>query len=376
MNELAINLMRMRKLNGLTQQDVADAAGISRIAYRNLEKGDANPREKTLAALAKALHAPVMDLLAEVPELHSLRYRANNDMSEQERAQGDQVVLRTANWLADFNELEAMLNGKQECSLKSVPQGCSPVDAAAMVRRELLQGNASCCVPDLCGLLERAGIKLFLFDFNIQQLFGISLGQADGGPAIAVNTNKKISVERQIFSIAHELGHLVLHQDSYGDLWDAPPTEPQEREADAFAAAFLMPEQAFLDEWNANRGLHWVDAVLKTKRRFKVSYQVVLRELIELGRAEHPTVYKKFRADYETRYGKKLHWKEELPYLPVRPTEEPRHLDPLDLMEDRLSLLVRDALTAELITVSRAAEILGIPISEMRERTHSWQVIS
>ena len=30
-----------------------------------------------------------------------------------------------------------------------------------------------------------------------------------------------------------------------------------------------------------------------------------------MGKAESPTVYKKFRADYETRYGQKLHWKEE-----------------------------------------------------------------
>ena len=56
MNELAINLMRLRKLNSLTQQDVADAAGISRVAYRNLEKGDAEPRQGTLHSLAKALN--------------------------------------------------------------------------------------------------------------------------------------------------------------------------------------------------------------------------------------------------------------------------------------------------------------------------------
>ena len=72
---------------------------------------------------------------------------------------------------------------------------------------------------------------------------------------------------------------------------------------------------------------------------------------------EDPAVDKRFRADYETPYGKKLHWKEEPPINPVpctaggppalspsRPTEEPRHLDPLDLMEDRLGSLVCDAL--------------------------------
>ena len=106
---------------------------------------------------------------------------------------------------------------------------------------------------------------------------------------------------------------------------------------------------------------------------------------------EDPAVDKRFRADYETRYGKKLHWKEEPPINPVpqprtaggppapspsRPTEEPLHLDPLDLMEDRLGSLVRDALDREIITTSRAAEISDIRIEEMRERMKSWEVVS
>jgi len=97
MNELAVKLMRLRKLNRLTQQDVADAANISRVAYRNLEKGDAEPRGATLQALAKALNAPAFDLLAPVPQLQSLRDHANKNMSKQERAKGNQLVVRSTN---------------------------------------------------------------------------------------------------------------------------------------------------------------------------------------------------------------------------------------------------------------------------------------
>ena len=45
-------------------------------------------------------------------------------------------------------------------------------------------------------------------------------------------------------------------------------------------------------------------------------------------------------------------------------------------MEDRLGSLVRDALDQELITVSRAAEIIDTDIEEIRERMKSWEVIS
>ena len=60
-----------------------------------------------------------------------------------------------------------------------------------------------------------------------------------------------------------------------------------------------------------------------------------------------------------------------LPCPPARTAEEPRHIDPLDLTEDRLGTLVRDALDQELITVSRAAEILDVGIEEMRGRMKS-----
>jgi len=99
---------------GLAQQAVAEAAGISRVAYRNLEKSEAEPRKGTLQALAKALNASVFDLLAPVPQLQSLHYRANRNMSVQEQAEGEQLVVRSANWLSDFNELEDLLNQKRK----------------------------------------------------------------------------------------------------------------------------------------------------------------------------------------------------------------------------------------------------------------------
>ena len=373
MKELSINLMRLRKLSGLTQQEVAESAGISRVAYRNLEKGDAEPRENTLHALAKALNASAMELLAPLPQLNSLRYRANAQMSEQERAQGDQLVVRSANWLQDFNDMEELLDSKKPCNLKPAPKGTDPVSAAAKARIELLGRDIKCdCVPDICELLEKAGVKIQLCDFNLSNLFGLSIGEADGGPAMIINTGKSISVERQIFSIAHELGHLILHRHTYGTDY-SNEYEQQEHEADIFAAAFLMPMNQFIEEWNENRGLHWVDAVLKTKLHFKVSYQSILHLLIDMGKAKSPDIYKRFRADYKECYGKKLHWKEE---PPTRIGDEPRHLDPLDLIEDRLGSLVRDALDRELITVSRAAEILDINIKEMRNRLRSWRVVS
>ena len=63
-------------------------------------------------------------------------------------------------------------------------------------------------------------------------------------------------------SAVHELGHL-LHLDSF----DVEEEDPQEeKEANLFAANFLMPEEVFLKEWEEAKGLPLIDRVMKVKR--------------------------------------------------------------------------------------------------------------
>jgi len=376
MNELAVNLMRLRRLNGLTQQAVAEAAGISRVAYRNLEKGDAEPRRATLDKLADVLLVSVFDLLAPVPELKSLRFRANKQMTSRETAEFEQLVYNVANWLNDFNELEDILGQRIDYRFAGFKRKTRPEQTAIDARKVLGLDNGCDCVPDICDLLEDAGIKLCFQTSPLKQFFGLSVGEADRGPAIAINNAEVIPVERQIFSMAHELGHLLMHSESYkdGSVQIEPRNDPAEQEANAFASRFLMPDDRFDAVWNEYRGLHWVDRILHVKRHFKVSYLTVIRRLIETDRADPNKIYFQFSHAYGARYGKKLGAKEE-PAAPSRLKEEPKHLDPLDLVEDRLSGLVRDALEAGEISVGRAAEIMGMSLEEMREFVHSWKVV-
>jgi len=72
-------------------------------------------------------------------------------------------------------------------------------------------------------------------------------------------------------------------------------------------------------------------------------------------------VYKVFAVQYKAIYGHDL-----------KNHYEPNKLDRVDFMEVRLNGLVRDAIEKEIITVSRAAEILGISLQDMRERGKYW----
>jgi len=53
-------------------------------------------------------------------------------------------------------------------------------------------------------------------------------------------------------------------------------------------------------------------------------------------------------------------------------SREPNRLDPSDFMEDRLKRLVRRALEEQKITMSRAAEILGLDLVVMKELSAWW----
>lgn len=71
--DLGVRLHRRRIEQGLSQEYLAAAAGISAFTYRKLEKGasnpgtDANPRLRTLVALAEVLEIPLADLLPDNP---------------------------------------------------------------------------------------------------------------------------------------------------------------------------------------------------------------------------------------------------------------------------------------------------------------------
>jgi Zn-dependent peptidase ImmA (M78 family)/DNA-binding XRE family transcriptional regulator len=367
---ISINLRRLRKMKKLRQQELADKAGISRNAYRNIETGASVPRGNNLGALARALEVSVFMLTEEIPRLQSLRFRTLHALSSQQRAEREQIAADVAIWLRNFNELERMLAETKPYRFQRDFVGFDPKNAASEARKALgIESDQ--CIADICELLDSAGIKLFLLNSTLDKFFGLSVGLADGGPAIAVNTMESIPVERQIFTAAHELGHLLLHSESYS-ADQAEEDSGQESQANIFASYFLMPEERFRRVWSESRGLPWIQSVLHTKRIFRVSYKTVLRRLIDEG-ATDSSIYEKFSRAYTNLYNKPLKSKEE-PNFYVSLKDEPSRLQSADFIADRLSRLVKDALDKELITISRAAEILEISVSKMRERVEEWGV--
>jgi Zn-dependent peptidase ImmA (M78 family) len=210
--------------------------------------------------------------------------------------------------------------------------------------------------------------------------FGLSVAADDGGPAVVVNVWERISVERWIFTAAHELGHLLLHLDAY-HVEERGEDAQEEKEADVFASHFLMPHEVFEREWFEARGLSFVERVLKVKRMFHVSYKTVLYRLAETTSMKN-SVWGRFKAEYKSMYGRSLGNIDEPQGLApgkfgsamaeARTADEPVHLTSYDFTEDRLRRLVREAIERQEITIGRGAEILGLSLVEMRKLVATW----
>ena len=371
-SSIAVNVARLRLARQLTQEQLAARAGISRVALGKVERGTVVPRARTLAVLAAALEVPVGELVTPVRALQSVRFRARAQVHGRE-----QILAAVANWLDAYAWLEAELSDRRTFRFEAASaDGGTPVEIARAARRAVGLELAE-PVRNLSRLLEENGVKLLLMETARDSFFGLSVGKPDGGPAVVVNTWDRISVERWIFTAAHEIGHLLLHPGQYRRGATEMPSEP-EREADEFASEFLMPAAAFSIEWDATSGHRLLIRVLKVKRIFRVSYMTVLRRLVETGR-EASDVWDAFRHQHRVRFGRTLRKIEEPEALTKsefawdwRRSGEPAGLSEHDFVEDRLSRLVRRALEGERISLGRAAEILGITRDEMRIQTSEW----
>ena len=378
---LGENVRRLRQAKGMTQLSLASQATVSLPALRNIEAGKVIPKVDTLQFIADALDTSVMALLKPVRILKGVRFRAKRKLRTR-----NEILSEVAGWLENLQELEGLLGKKSldpqlhivSNKLRELAELQQRAEKAAVFLREAWSIGKDDPIRNICGLFSRHGLKILSLPKESREFFGLSVGQQDGGPAVIVNTWDRITVERWIFSAAHELGHLILHQDAF-NVDESEENDQQEREADIFAANFLMPDEAFVNELYSMRGLHWVDIILALKRIFKVSWKTVVIRLQQKGMLD-ASAWARFHAQFKKRYGYSLEGYQE-PY-PLRAADyvddrnEPETLRRTDFPAAQLELgaLVRETLEQGKLSLSRAAKILGCGIEDARELAKEWKV--
>lgn len=232
-------LTQARQLAGVTKHALGDAVGVTGAAIGQYEAG-VTPRPEMIRLLADELNQPVAFFATGRPigkvDVSQAHFRSLRSTRSYER-------LKATTFVEQVWELTFALEKRVELPEANVPNldglhdTMTPVEAARALRAywELPEGP----VANLVELMERNGIVVS---------FLAMVGEPDAAarvdafstsalerPIVVVTPEKAKSVYRYRFTCAHEIGHLILHRDvAVGD-------PLQEREADAFAAEFLMP---------------------------------------------------------------------------------------------------------------------------------------
>ena len=373
LSDLSKNVRRFMKIKKLSIPQLAKECGLGTATLSNILNEKSSPNSSTLIKISTALGVSFSDLLAEIPTLKTLRFRTNHKLTAREIAERDQLQIDSAIWLKNYVNLEELTQNQIEYKFEQITTE-NPIEAAKEIRK-IYNIREEEPIYDILSLVEDAGIKLYLHDFNFQKTFGLSVNKEDGGPAIIVNNNESISVERKIFTIAHELGHLILHRNSFdGEV--SEENEIEEKQANDFAAELLMPEKAFEKQWELHSGISWVEAVLQIKQYFRVSYKTVLSRLNSLigDRFTPGFLYAEFSRLYRLKYHHDLknHYEPNSISELAPAKDEPKEISCFNFTEERFERLVRLAYEQEKITISRAAEMLSLSAESMRERIAEW----
>lgn len=267
--------MTAREARGLSQSALASRVGVTQVTISRIEKGDLLPSDDLAARIADGLEVPVSLLKVSMRsrELPVAFYRRKLRVSATQlkaiRARADLLRFRLGVLLtdADAPDLRIVIAGQSG--------GKARVRQAARALRSLWNVPAG-PVANLIQLVEAAGIFIMPFDFGSESVDGLSVYSADDGLPPVILHNPALPADRLRFTIAHELGHLVLHHHLAVPQLDVD----SEGEAHAFAAEFLMPA----DDIGAQLGNLTLPKLSALKLRWRVSIQALIMRARELER--------------------------------------------------------------------------------------------
>lgn len=338
------NRIRQARLAaGLTLDALGEEVGVTHTAIQKYEKGTVTPSSSQLLKLARACGIRVeyffrthqVELLD--PEF---RKRATFGATAQEALKIKVVALieKRVELLGRFPESPILSFDQPDGLPQQIDSLDQLEDFANNVRDKWKLGLNP--IGDLTDTLETLGLLVIVVDEENLGFSGLTAKArtADGRIYPIVAVSSRWPGDRQRFTLAHELGHLLISDRLNDDI-------NEEKACDRFAGAFLAPKAAVLQYLGTSRrGLEWQE-LFALKHEFGLSMAGWLQRAKQCGvitESVHLSQWKRFSSKG---------WRKLEPGEPV-PREHPR------LFEQ----LVYRALGEQFITESKAAELLGIPM--------------
>lgn len=151
-------------------------------------------------------------------------------------------------------------------------------------------------------LLEDNGMLVFQISIPQREIKGFSLIERE---LSAIVVNKADEANSKIFSLFHELAHILLNESGICDMIEDTHSPNIEKFCNRFAGAFLVSSAQLLNHTLVKQNKLsdvWQNQILKKLAdEFRVSKEVILRRLLILGRTTN-TFYKKWREENVKEY--------------------------------------------------------------------------
>jgi len=258
-----LRLARQRK--GFTQKEAASRLGTIQPLLSRFENGLADPDAAFLLKAGQAYDVPV-----EFFEQHDPVYGPPVSVHPMTRGKSDVTSNELDRIAAELNirlmHLTRFLDGVDFVAQVPIPsldveQYGTPEKIAATVRAHW--NIPSGPIKNLMAWVERAGIVVGWSSFGGASVSGVTFRVPGRPPLILLNASHP--ADRMRFTLAHELGHIVMHR---------LPTSTMEDEANEFASSLLMPTAEMRQAFTGRRVT--LELLASLKPEWKVAMQALL----------------------------------------------------------------------------------------------------
>lgn len=268
----AERLVRARKASGLSMSDLGKAVGVSANAIKKYEHGEAMPTSGKLYKLSKTLGVRSEYFFRPTKvQLEGVEYRKRSNTPKKTLDRINSDVLDQAELWTEL--LELYPDSIRPIPTFELPNGLpesveseDDIEAISdLVRQKWDLGLNP--IPDMIDTLESKGVMIICTPVDVGKKFDGLAGSINGSPVIVVSTCQ--TGDRQRFTLAHELGHLVLHDRLHKNL-------DEEKACNIFAGAFLLPKVSLLQHLGEKRRALEPRELYMLKQEFGISMMAIL----------------------------------------------------------------------------------------------------
>ncbi|WP_461194029.1 phage DNA-binding protein [Clostridioides difficile] len=273
-------LKKARIYRGMTVAELAERIDCQRQTVSMYENNKSKPNDNNVVKrIAKELGFPVKFFLETGTNIAigSTYFRAlltTNKKYRAEQIQKMEFLAEIYFFLQDYIEFPTL--NLPDCS------GKTPEEAALLLREAWGLGLKP--IDNIIYEVEQHGILVTSFSTSTDDIDAFSQMIDISGETVYLigYSSNKTSASRIHFDIAHELGHICLHEWSEDvEALEKQEFKDRESEANRFASTFLLPEETF--KIDAKRTPLRIPSYTELKRKWKVSIQAMIRRSYSLG---------------------------------------------------------------------------------------------